>query len=470
MPRLSFRQSLVLGFLLVALLLGAAALRGLLLLEEFANQSRAGAALAVQVTADIQHLAERSVDLERGARQYLVLKDAALRDRFAGILDDTRPSLERLAGSGVEPLVAAANGWQQAAEEAAAALQTAGGGEAALAALARLGVENASLADAGRQWIDRHNATLLQALEQNRFSLFVQVLSAIAAALILGAAIGWWAVRPVAGLEAAIEQLGAGHFDAPIAIRGPVDLERLGRRLDWLRQRLAELEADRVRVLRHVSHELKTPLAALREGVALLQEQVVGPLSADQQEVAGILEHNTRALQRQIEDLLNYHATVFDAGRLVRRQVPLQDLLLASVEEQRLQLQASQVSVRVDAGRMPVTLDPEKLRVALGNLLSNAIAFSPPESEIRFTARVADGLLTIDCIDTGPGVADEDAERIFEPFVQGGRRPARPGNGNGGSGIGLSIVRELVAAQGGRVFLVPAPVGAHFRMELPHEN
>jgi two-component system sensor histidine kinase GlrK len=271
----------------------------------------------------------------------------------------------------------------------------------------------------------------------------------------------------VAGLEAAIEQLGDSRFDQPIEIRGPADLQRLGHRLDWLRLRLAELEADRARVLRHVSHELKTPLAALREGTALLQEQVVGPLTADQREVVGILEHNTRALQRQIEDLLAYHATVFDAGRLQRRRVALDGLLQSAVDEQRLQLQARELRAEVECARQQVQLDPDKLRVALANLLSNAIAYSPAGGEIRLCAALEGGQLLIDCIDQGPGVAAGDAERIFDPFFQGCRRPETDTQG---SGVGLSIVRELVAAQGGRVFLVASEHGAHFRMELPYEN
>ncbi len=469
MPRLSFRLSLLLGFLLVALLLGAAALRGLFVLEDFAARSRAGAEAAVQATADIQGLAERSVDLERSARQFLVLRDAALRERFAAIRAETTPALARLRAldvAGSDGIAGPALAWEEAAGAAEAAL-AAGDGPAALAALVRLGAENAALAEAGRRSIDRHNGELLQSLEDGRLALLAQVLTAIVAALAIGAAFGWWLVRPVTRLEAAIERLGSGRFDTPVDIRGPDDLERLGRRLDWLRQRLAELEADRVRVLRHVSHELKTPLAALREGVALLQEQVVGPLGAEQREVAGILEHNVRALQRQIEALLDYHATVFDAARLQRRRVPLHELLQSCVDAQRLQLQARGLSATVEAPPRTVTLDPDKLRVALDNLLANAIAYSPQGGRIRLSGTVAGGVLTIDCADEGPGVDAADAERIFEPFVQGVRRPPA---GAPGSGIGLSIVRELVAAQGGRVFLVPAAAGARFRMELPDEH
>ena len=466
MRRLSFRLTLLLGFLLVSLLLGAAAWRGLRVLDEFAERSRAGAARAVQITADIGQLAERSVDLERSARQYLVLQEPQLLERYAATMALAAQHLDRVGKLGIAPIDVAAEGWQQAAQAAAAALPR-NEGEAALAALAELGVRNARLAEAGRQWIDAHNATLLDELERNRRTLAVQVLAAVAAALAIALVIGWWLARPVLALEAAIRRLGAGQFEAPIEIRGPDDLQRLGQRLDWLRQRLADLEADRVRVLRHVSHELKTPLAAMCEGVALLQEQVIGPLSEDQREVAVILEHNTRALQRQIVDLLNYHATVFDAGHLRRLRILLPDLLQQVADAQRLQSQARSLSIRVEAERRQACLDPDKLAVALGNLLSNAIAFSPEGGEIVLAATIADGMLYFDCIDDGPGVPAADAERIFDPFVQG---PARPESAPPGSGVGLSIVRELIAAHDGRVYLLPRLRGAHFRMELPHES
>lgn len=466
MRRLSFRLTLLLGFLLVSLLLGAAAGRGLLVLERFADESRSGAAVALQLTADIQQLAERGVDLERSARQYFVLQDPALRLRFAEFLAQAEQLLDRVQAHGVASIDGAARDWRQSANEATVAM-AAGESEAAVSALARIGFQNARLMELGRQWIDAHNARLLEDLERNRRLLLAQVVAALVAALMIALGIGWWLVRPVAALEGAIERLGAGQLGEAVVIRGPEDLQRLGRRLDWLRQRLAELESDRVRVLRHVSHELKTPLAAMCEGVALLQEQVIGPLTGDQQEVAKILENNARALQRQIEGLLSYHATVFDAGHVLRRRVGLRDLLQGAVDAQRLQFKARGLRVRIDAERRHALVDPGKLGVALGNLLSNAIVFSPEGGDIGLSASVADGLLRIDCVDAGPGVPPDDAERIFDPFVQGRWRPA---SAPPGSGVGLSIVRELVAAHGGRVYLVAGGSGARFRMELPYEQ
>lgn len=463
---LSFRSTLLIGFLLLALLLGAAALRGLIALEDFAVQSRQGAALAVQVTTNLQQLAERTVDLERSARQYLILKEPALKQRFDELVAEALPALERLRVIDPESFSAPAGNWRTAVLSAQDQLPEKDA-QVTLAAMARLGELNEKLEAAGRRWIERQNAALLAELEHNRVGLFAQVAASMCGALLLAVLMAWWLIRPVGRLEAAIEQLGESRFDKPIEIDGPADLQRVGHRLDWLRRRLADLEADRARILRHVSHELKTPLAALREGVALLQDEVVGPMADGQREVATILEHNARALQQQIEDLLSYHATVFDAARLRRRRVGLRELLESVAEEQRLQLQARELRVQVDCGRQRAQLDPDKIRVALGNLLSNAIGFSPPGGEIRLAATVRNDRVFIDCIDQGAGVAPADVERIFDPFVQGDRRPLASQQG---SGVGLSIVRELVAAQGGRVFVVASAQGAHFRMELPHEQ
>ena len=239
-------------------------------------------------------------------------------------------------------------------------------------------------------------------------------------------------------------------------------------------QRLSELESERARVLRHLSHELKTPLAALREGISLLQDGVAGPLTTPQQEVVSILANNTRLLQQQIAELLDYHATVLDASRLQLRHVDLRGLVDSVVEAQRLQLQTQSQQVRVECSAGAVLLDPDKMRVALGNLLSNAIAFTPPGGEIVFhisrgasVGKPGSERLFIDCIDSGPGVAEADAAKIFDPFVQGRRRPA---SGAGGSGVGLSIVREVAMIHGGQVSLVTCAQGAHFRMELPYEE
>jgi two-component system sensor histidine kinase GlrK len=305
----------------------------------------------------------------------------------------------------------------------------------------------------------------VSALEAGRLALGRQAFAALALAVVLALGFGVWLARPMKRLEGAIVRLGENRLDEAIDIPGPADIRLLGRRLDWLRLRLGELDADKARFLRHVSHELKTPLAALREGVALLEEGVTGALSEPQREVARILRQNTVVLQSQIEDLLRFNAAAFEARRLVRRKTELGEVIGRLVSEQRLQLQARRLHVDVGGGPLWAEVDPEKLGIALGNLLSNAIRYSSPGGTIELRLSRTDGGARIDIADAGPGVAPADRARVFEPFYRGERQP---GDAVRGSGIGLSIVHEYIAAHGGRIELLPVEPGAHFRIDLPH--
>ncbi len=465
--RTSFRQLLLVAFLLIAALLAAASLQGLVTLERLTAQSVEGAEQAVQATAAVQTLAERSVVMERAARQYLVLDDQALRERFDAAAREAAEVLAGLQRNQLEP--ALAESWRAAAADIAARLNGPGATarlrEPGLAeAFGRLVAINDAVARQMQQRMRARNESLRAALEAGRLQLGRQVLGAIALAVVMALAFGVWLSRPLKRLEAAIAGLGANRLDEPIEIRGPADVRRLGRSLDALRIRLGELDADKARFLRHISHELKTPLAALREGVALLEDGVTGELTPNQREVARILRQNTRALQSQIEDLLRFNAAVFEARVLQRRRVELAALLARVVDEQRLQAQARQVQVAVAGGPVWAEVDPDKLATAFGNLLSNALRFSPMGGTIQFDLSQPAGSVRIDIADAGPGVAPADRERVFEPFYRGERQPSE---GTRGSGIGLSIVHEYVAAHGGRIELLPGGPGARFRVDLP---
>ncbi len=470
MIRISFRQSMLAGFLLIALLLSWAAVRSWLVLEQFVEQSRRGSEQALQLTASIQELAERTVDLERSTRQFMVLSDPALLERFDANVGHSLEAIQRLEAIPGESLGTLPGDWRQAIEQLSHGLHRSAPRADLLPFLSRLTEVNSELGNSGQRWVDEQHATMMTELEQGRLRLTRLVAAAVGGAFLVALAMSWWLSRPIESIERSIEHLGESRFDAPVMVRGPADLRRVGRRLDWLRRRLGELEADRERTLRHVSHELKTPLTALREGIALLQEGVVGSLEGSQQEVVDILQHNVMTLQGHIESLLRLNATSLDARQLSYRPLLLKKLLADVVHGRELQIQARRLTVQRDAPAITRLLDGEKLQVALDNLLSNAIDFSPEGGLIRLEATVTNDTLCIACIDQGPGIANEDARRIFEPFVQGSRPAPTPRQG---SGVGLSIVRELTAAMGGRVLLVPssekAP-GANFRIEVPCER
>lgn len=149
-------------------------------------------------------------------------------------------------------------------------------------------------------------------------------------------------------------------------------------------------------------------------------------------------------------------------------RVDVGKLMQEVVQRRNFHAQSRRIKVSVDIDNVHVAmLDGEKMSVILDNLLSNAIDFSPDDGEIRLIVRQQDGLLRFECIDQGPGIAPEDVQRIFDPFVQGRRQaPAE----RQGSGVGLSIVRELLRAMGGRVGIIPGDRGAHFCVEIPNEK
>ncbi len=466
--RASFRQLLVIAFLVIAALLAAVSMRGLATLDQLLSQSREAAQRAVRASADAQLLAERGTAMERSARQYVVLDDRVLRERYGAAAHDAQEALSRLESEGLPATLVSA--WRERLETIEAQLNgpraTAAARDETLAGeFGEVHATAAEIAERVRRTAEERNQNLVAAQERARRRLGQQVLGAIILAVVLALAFGLWLAKPLQRLERAIVGLGENRLDVPIEIRGPLDVREVGRRLDWLRIRLADLESDKARFLRHVSHELKTPLAALREGVALLEEGVAGTLSDSQREVARILRQNTAALQRQIEALLRFNAAAFEARSLVRRKTELGELVHRLIEEQSMQWRARKLKVNVTGGPLWSDVDADKLAVALSNLLSNAIRFSPVGGNIDVSLWRHPHAARIEIWDEGPGVAEADRERVFEPFYRGERQPA---DALRGSGIGLSIVNEYVVAHGGRVELLSEGPGARFRIELPH--
>jgi two-component system sensor histidine kinase GlrK len=466
--RPSFRQLLLAAFLLIAGLLAAASLGGLFTLERLMARSRAATERALLLAADARGLAERSVAMERSARQYLVLDDPALLRAYRQATDDATRVLDDLAAHELPP--ALAEQWRSHLPTIQAALD---GPPATFrsqsdvldAEFRGIGQVNEAIAESVRTSNETRSRDLQARLEEGRAALGREVAGALVLAAVLALAFGVWLTRPLKQLERAIAGLGENRMDAPVVIRGPSDLRSLGQRLEWLRLRLKELDEDKSRFLRHTSHELKTPLAALREGVALLADGVAGPLTADQREIARILGQNTATLQSQIEALLRFNAAAFEARALDRRRTDVGALVRALVEEQRLQWQARHLAIDVRGELPALAIDAEKMRAALANLLSNSIRFSPPAGRIAISLSGGTKVAVIEIRDEGPGVAPADRARIFEPFYRG---EIQPEDAVRGTGIGLSIVREYVQAHGGHVELLPGGPGAHFRIELPH--
>jgi two-component system sensor histidine kinase GlrK len=214
-----------------------------------------------------------------------------------------------------------------------------------------------------------------------------------------------------------------------------------------------------------MSHELKTPLANIREGTELLMDGAVGELDSNQREVTGILRENGIKLQRLIENLLSFSAWQTSSASLDSSEFRLRPLVKQVLDNQQLTLLSQRVRLDVKIEDVTLIADRGKVRLILENLLSNAVKYSPKGGAIHMSAAQSGDDLVLDVADNGPGIPPEDRAHIFEAFYTG---KAAKGGSLKGTGIGLSVVLEFVNAHGGTVQIVDGEYpGAHFRITMP---
>jgi two-component system sensor histidine kinase GlrK len=203
-------------------------------------------------------------------------------------------------------------------------------------------------------------AALQTATEETQNELVLQAAALVPVTALLALLFVMLLVRPLKQIDRAIAKLGSGQFETPIAISGPTDLEQLGQQLEWLRTRLLELEEEKNRFLRHMSHELKTPLANLREGTELLMEGAVGDLEPAQREVTAILRENGIRLQRMIENLLSFSAWAAKGGALELSEFRLRPLVKSVMDSQQLTLVGQRLRLDLKVPDVDVTADRGK--------------------------------------------------------------------------------------------------------------
>jgi two-component system sensor histidine kinase GlrK len=249
---------------------------------------------------------------------------------------------------------------------------------------------------------------------------------------------------------------------------GPRDLEQLGERLDWMRTRLVEVEQDKNRFLQRISHELKTPLTAIREGSELLNEEVVGSLNAQQAEIVAILKNNTLQLQKLIEDLLDFNIASSRGSQLHIEQVDLRLLIESVLEDHKFATLARQLVLETDLQPVKLDGDRAKLRTLVDNLVSNAVKFSPEQGRLRIRLEERNEQVIIEVADSGPGIPVEERRRVFDAFYQGSSTAIVHARG---TGLGLSIAREYAQAHDGYIEVIDSDgAGACVRVVLPIEK
>lgn len=267
--------------------------------------------------------------------------------------------------------------------------------------------------------------------------------------------------RPVSELLGAAEDLRQGDYDVRVAVDGPREVRALIRTFNDMAARLASTEAQRRQFLANVTHELRTPLAVLQSGI---EAQVDGIHPRDDHHLASLLEE-TQLLGRMVDDLhtlalagagrLSLHYETTSAGTLVEDAVTSQAALAGR----------RGITITGDAAGATgdVEADPTRIRQVLANLVSNAIRHSPDDGVVRVQAVDAGEGVQFTVSDAGPGLPPDRLEHLFEP--------ASAAADTRGSGLGLSIARDLVGAHGGTIRAANGPAGgAQVTFEIPRRR
>ena len=470
----SLNGLLLAGFGIVALPLLLAVIWALVNLDRVAEQSERLVFTGVSTAESNRRLQERLKTLERVALQYEVLRNP----ESLQLMRDDLASLQEILSS-MAPLVDEAGVTELAAaigRGAAGIIDTVSAPEVsdeqlstAIGRFRELGVQAGQLTDILTRYVDTELSQLQETARDAQKESAWQVAALVPGTIVLVLIFTFLVARPISQIDRAIHQLGESGFSKPILIKGPTDLERLGRQLEWLRMRLLELAQEKNKFLRHMSHELKTPLANIREGTELLLDGSVGELDGPQREVTDILRLNGLKLQQLIENLLSFSAWQTKSEFLTLSDFSLRAQVVSVAKAQRLALKAAHIQLRLEVEDIIVNADQDKLRTVIDNLLSNAIKFTPRGGLITIRGMRTPTSFVLEVGDTGPGIPEEERPRIFEAFFQGRREQ---GGQVGGTGIGLSVVLECIQAHDGSVELVESDEfpGAHFRVHIPQKR
>ncbi|WP_133483768.1 MULTISPECIES: ATP-binding protein [Halomonas] len=467
-PR-SLLQLVLLAFLVVMLPLAVLMIQAGHALSQLSRLADVSARQAVEETRRARSLGALALEMERSARQYAVVGDESLLAIFAERLTEFRELLaQQRQLLSDDPDVAALEKKLDALAELPDLPREAFNDR--LADFLPFAQHTEAMRHATNRRIDARIEGIRARAEAVQVRLWWQTAALVSASLVLMLLVTRLIIQPIRQLERrilGIGSVGGDRRETPRPLKGPAELVTLDKRLDWLALRLEELEAQKQQFLRHMSHELKTPLASVREGASLLTDGVAGEVTPRQREILELIDASGRELQQLIEQLLDYH--LFQH----HRQADIEWLDVATVAKEvlakhRLALDNKQMRVICFDGPLSWGLDRTATARVLDNLISNAIAYGEDDGVLEIRARPLRDRLVIEVANSGEPIAVEDRARLFEAFFQGSLRRKGPLKG---SGIGLSVAADCARLQQGSLELVDDPrLAVCFRLTLPRQS
>jgi signal transduction histidine kinase len=307
-------------------------------------------------------------------------------------------------------------------------------------------------------------ATPKTALRSRWLRLVERLALAFLGGIVVAGALAWYLsrrlVKPVLALSDAADEVARGKYDVAVpAVPGGGEISHLADRFGQMAVRLKEADELERNFLMTVSHELRTPLTAIRGHLDALREGVVEDEDAREESFAVIAAEADR-LERLVGDVLDL--AKLDARRytLLREEVDMERLVDRAYSAFGEEARRRAIDYRRDISARPVLeTDGDRVLQVISNLLANAFRWTPDGGRVALALSAENGTVRVAVDDSGPGISEDERERIFRPFW------SRDG---GGTGLGLPIARELAIALGGRIELESVPGrGSRFELVLP---
>lgn len=462
---------ILLGFILVGVPLVVSIVTAIARVDLLAAQTRADIMAVQEDAVDSRALLESATAMERSARQYMALQDASFQALFGEHREEARAILDRLSARVRTPELAIAIVHARISEEQVNQLVFGTDGQ-----VPTVDFETAidDLRDSvlavtrAQNAISREMASAVpERAKRLQRTLISQAMLVIPISMGLAALFFVIIAPPLRQIGRSIRRLGSGQLNEPIKLKGTRDLEQLGQRLEWLRNRLVELEAQKSQFLRNVSHELKTPLTNIREGAELLIDEGASAAGEEQSLVARIVVDNSVRLQQMIEALLRYGAEGDLAAGQPDQALQFDQLVAEAIERQSLAAEGRSISIVPSLAPVRMIGSPKRLQVIVENLLSNALKYTPHGGRIEIRLAEEQNEIRLDVQDNGAGVPDEVGERVFDWFFSG---PKPAGTIVAGTGMGLAIAQEYAEQHDGIIRLLPSAEGAHFRLTISKDS
>lgn len=472
----SFLTLLLTGFVFVLLPLLTALFTSIHLLDNLVNQGAGAVYESVDLVHSSRRLSTLLNDEERKVRIYNVLGDIESLENLNKVHREIREIVKQLSDMREDELYSQKiDEFSKLEQHLVTAINSKSEGSAnpvlqkqekdnLLESYERLNSLAKAIEKTGNNVMLANIDGLKQSVTRGKDILILQTSCLVLFAIFLMVIFVMLLSKPVRQIDHAINRLGEGDFDSVIEVVGPKDLELLGRKLNWLRRRLADLDREKVRLVAHISHELKTPLASITEGASLLQDELVGPITAKQKNVLSILNKNSVRLQELIQKILDFNMAKARHQPGEMEPLALHTLMNKVLTNHQNAILTREINLKVTLDNVQIIGNKQQITTVFDNLLSNAIKFTPDQGTITVKIEEKDKMYHCLVADSGPGIKKEDRSLIFPPFSQG-KQPTSESVKS--SGLGLAISNEYAENHGGCLRLLKSEKGACFELILP---